>query len=193
MEIPRNITGLILAGGAGRRVGHRDKGLITWQGRPLIAHVCDRLRPQVGEIIISCNRNRSQYRKFSSNVVLDSRKQFQGPLAGIEAASTLLRTDYLAVVCCDMPTIPVDLVERLLAPLAEERTGNPPPDISYVFDGERSQYLCAVMKRTCLSTLDSFLRSDRRAVRDWYQANSTAVVDFSDCRTSFRNVNEVNW
>ena len=190
MEPRSNITGLILAGGAGRRVGLRDKGLILWHGKPLIAHVCDRLKPQVAELIISCNRNFPQYERFSPKLVADTREDFQGPLAGLEAATAVLRTDYVAVVCCDVPELPADFVKRLLIPHAQQ--GADAPDITYAFDGVRSQYLCAVIKRTCLPSLDSFLAAGRRAVRDWYQTQSTAVVDFSDCGSNFRNLNEIN-
>ena len=79
-----NITGLILAGGAGRRVDGRDKGLIPWRGKPLIAHVCDRLKPQIGELLVSCNRNHLSYKAYSDVVITDSRQDFQGPLAGLD-------------------------------------------------------------------------------------------------------------
>ena len=89
-----DITGLILAGGAGRRVAGRDKGLIEWHGKPLVEHVADRLRPQIGQLIISCNRNVTAYRKLADKIVVDSRRDFQGPLAGLEAASSLIETPF---------------------------------------------------------------------------------------------------
>ena len=185
-----NITGLILAGGAGRRVGLRDKGLIEWRGRPLVSHVCDRLKPQVDELLISCNRNLSRYQDYTQQVVVDDRKDFQGPLAGLEAASTRLHTEYLAVVSCDMPEIPPDLVKRLLKPFVQERNGS--PEISYAHDGSRSQYLCAVLKRDCLQTLQSFLNEGHRAVRDWYRQHDAVAVDFSDCSACFQNHNRLD-
>ena len=83
MIATEDITGLILAGGAGRRVEGRDKGLIDWQGKPLVQHVALRLRPQVGQLIISCNRNIETYRELADKTVTDSRRDFQGPLAGL--------------------------------------------------------------------------------------------------------------
>ncbi|MEZ5571688.1 MAG: molybdenum cofactor guanylyltransferase MobA [Halioglobus sp.] len=182
-----NITGLILAGGAGRRVGHRDKGLLDWQGRPLIAHVYDCLKPQVGTLLISCNRNLSRYGEFAATVVTDKRRNFQGPLAGIEAATSYIQTEFLVVVGCDMPLLPADLVTRLLAPLC---TGTDNlPLISYAHDGERAQYLCAGLKRECLSGISGFLDGGGRAVKEWYGRQRTTVVDFEDQSQCFVNCN----
>lgn len=189
MESKSNITGLILAGGAGRRVGQRDKGLIPWQGKPLIAHVSSCLRPQVGDLLISCNRNFSCYEKFATQTVSDHRHDFQGPLAGLEAASSVIRTDFLVVVSCDMPSLPPDLVTRLIAPLSGGDNGF--LEISYAHDGLRAQYLCAVIRRDCLTSLTPYLDTGHRAVQDWYKSRHAISVDFSDNRSSFRNYNRL--
>jgi molybdenum cofactor guanylyltransferase len=184
-----NITGLILAGGAGRRAGHRDKGLIGWQGRPLIAHVHDCLQPQVGTLLISCNRNFASYEAYAALTVADNRRDFQGPLAGIEAALPHIHTNFLVVVTCDMPKLPKDLAQRLVTPLQAISVGV--TDISYAHDGIREQYLCAAMRRDCLSTLSGFLDAGHRAVKDWYRNQRTTVVDFSGDTTCFENYNEL--
>ncbi len=187
MESISNITGVILAGGAGRRMGHRDKGLIEWGGKLLIAHVSERLKPQVAEIVISCNRNVSRYQEFATRTVKDDRGGFQGPLAGVEAASAYIHTNLLVLVACDMPLLPSDLVARLTAPLTQDTPGS--PEISYAHDGIRAQYLCAAMRRACLSTLPDFLNEGHRAVRDWYACRRTIAVDFSDTTEAFKNYN----
>jgi molybdopterin-guanine dinucleotide biosynthesis protein A len=189
MESTDNITGLILAGGAGRRVGNRDKGLIRWHGKPLIAHVSDCLRPQVGEILISCNRNFSRYEEFAAKTVADHRGDYQGPLAGLEAATSYIQTDLLVVVSCDTPHLPTDFVARLIAPLSPVVDGS--PEISYAHDGMRAQYLCAAMRRDCLPSLSSFLEEGHRSVKDWYASRNNTAVDFSDHRASFRNYNKL--
>ena len=189
MTQKRNITGLILAGGAGRRVGERDKGLISWHGKPLVAHVSNCLKPQVSDLLISCNRNFSRYGEFSTQILADDRQDFQGPLAGVEAALPFILTDFLVVVSCDMPHLPKDLVNRLIAPLSEE--ANDCPEISYAHDGVRAQYLCAAMRRDCLTSLTQYLNEGHRAVRDWYKNRDTVTVDFSDCESSFRNYNRL--
>ena len=185
----KDITGLILAGGAGRRVGHRDKGLISWQGKPLVAHVYECLSPQVGEVLISCNRNFSRYEEFAAQTVADNRQDYQGPLAGLEAASAYIRTAFLVVVGCDMPLLPPDFVPRLISPLLYSVEN--PVEISYAHDGVRSQYLCAAMKSECVASLSSFLDEGHRAVKDWYKSRRSTAVDFSDHRSAFRNYNEL--
>ena len=187
MATSSTITGLILAGGAGRRVGHRDKGLICWRGKPLVAHVADSLRPQVNGLIVSCNRNMWRYREFAPTVLPDRRNGYQGPLAGLEAAAACIATDYVAIAPCDTPLLPSDLVKRLLTALTVSESAN----ISYAHDGHRSQYLCAMIRRHCLTTLGAFLDDDHRAVKAWYRQHACVVVDFSDCATSFRNYNSL--
>jgi len=184
-----HITALILAGGAGRRVEHQDKGLITFLGKPYIAHVSEVLQPQVDEVLISCNRNFSDYADFCSRTVADTRRDFQGPLAGLEAAAPFVKTQLLVVVACDMPHLPADLVTRLIAPLSTNAIDA--PQISYVNDGTRDQYLCAGIRRDCLFSLTHFLDNGRRAVKDWYSQQNTIAVDFSDQPACFRNYNRL--
>ena len=185
-----NITGLILAGGAGRRVDSRDKGLIVWQGKPLIAHVSDRIQPQVGQLLISCNRNFERYQAFATTTVADTRLDYQGPLAGLEAASPLINTELLVVVACDTPLLPADLVQRLISPLCT--AGNKSPAVSYAHDGARAQYLCAAMHSKCLSSLGRFLDDGHRTVHHWIQQQHSVAVDFSDQPGSFRNYNRMD-
>jgi molybdopterin-guanine dinucleotide biosynthesis protein A len=184
------VTGLILAGGRGSRVGGQDKGLIPWRDKTLTSHVIDRLRGQTNELIISCNRNRAAYQSLGLRTIVDQREDFQGPLAGIEAARDFVATRFLVVAACDTPMLPLDLVPRLLTPLLEKtKTG---PVISIAHDGIRQQYLCAVFDVTCLTDLSKFLRQGHRAVKHWYQQNPHVVVDFSDQPESFRNHNDLD-
>jgi len=185
MATTAKITGLILAGGAGRRMGHRDKGLIDWRGKPLVAHVSDVLRPQVQDLIISCNRHTSRYKDFAPTVVPDIRDRYQGPLAGLEAASTYIPTEYVAVAACDMPLLPPDFVGRLLVGLTESGS----VEIAFARDGQRDHYLCALMRRDCLESLSRFLDEGQRSVQAWYRTHSCVAVDFSDCAAAFRNYN----
>jgi molybdenum cofactor guanylyltransferase len=178
------ISGLILAGGAGNRVQGRDKGLLQWQGSPLVAHVARRMRPQVDQLLISCNRNSGQYASYADDLISDLRPNYQGPLAGIEAAADKVQGKYLVVVACDTPMLPRDLVQRLLLPLHEGEA-----KISYARDGSREQYLFAAIETSCLSTLGSYLESGKRAVRHWYGTMPAVAVDFSDQRESFANYN----
>lgn len=189
MNTKLDVTALILAGGAGRRVGYRDKGLIDWQGRPLIAHVSEALKSQIEEVLISCNRNFSHYANFCSRTVADTRRDFQGPLAGLEAAIPFVNTELLVVVSCDMPQLPPDLVTRLIAPLCSSAGDR--PEICYAHDGIRAQYLCAGLRRDSLYSLTGFLDEGRRAVKDWYGDRKALSVDFSDQQPCFANYNSL--
>ncbi|MCB1674994.1 MAG: molybdenum cofactor guanylyltransferase [Halioglobus sp.] len=183
------ITGLILAGGAGRRVGGRDKGLLLWHGKPLVEHVRARLAPQVDKVLLSCNRNEDTYREFAADIVTDTRRDFQGPMAGLEAAIPCIDTQFIVLTACDTPQLPLDLVARLLQPLSAVSA---PARISYAHDGEREQYLCAALHRSCLADLSVYLDEGHRTVRHWYRRHRCCVVDFSDQPESFQNFNRLN-
>jgi molybdopterin-guanine dinucleotide biosynthesis protein A len=178
-------TGLILAGGRGRRAGGRDKGLLLWRDRPLVAHVAERLAPQVGNLMVCCNRNPQHYRALGLKTISDRRAGFAGPLAGIEAAASALATPFLIVVACDTPLLPTDLVPRLLAPLLTDRRC----EVSYASDGNQPQYLCAALSSASLAGVGRQLDEGPGAVRDYYASLQSAVVDFSDCPGAFCNLN----
>lgn len=190
MEPRSNISGVILAGGAGRRVGNRDKGLLTLDGRPLVAHACDSLKPQVGTLVVSCNRNLELYHAFAPTVVIDQRENFQGPLAGLESVTPYIQSDYVAIVSCDMPHLPTGWVERVIEAMSQP--GDNLPDIGYVHDGQRAQYLCAVIRRKCLPTLGTYLDAGHRAVRGWYAVHKSVAVDFSEQAACFENYNQLD-
>src|SRR5512140_25187 len=117
MSDSKAITGLILAGGQGRRMGGIDKGLQLFRGQRLVDHVYARVAPQVGGIIISANQNHDAYKSFGVRVVSDAIGNFAGPLAGLHAGLSVSRRPYLASVPCDSPFLPMDLVARMLARL----------------------------------------------------------------------------
>lgn len=179
------VTGLILAGGAGRRVGGKDKGLLLWRGKTLIEHVHGILSPQVDQIIISCNRSDDKYRQIADTTLRDNRAGYEGPLAGFEAAAAI-GTEFTVVVPCDSPCLPHDLVKRLIAPLSAPQSRL---EISYAHDGNRGQYLFAAMRTECLSSTTEFLNQGGRAVRQWYSSRESASVDFSDNTAAFANFN----
>lgn len=182
-------TGLILAGGAGRRVEGRDKGLVNWRGLTLIEHVMARLLPQVDALLISCNRNEERYAQFGPVVAGDTRHGYQGPLAGIESAEPEIHSDLVLVVPCDMPLLPADLALRLSAALRNEAHSC---DISFAHDGDREQYLCALIRTSCLHSLTPFLDTGNRAVHRWFESQRTVCVDFSDQKSSFQNFNTLD-
>lgn len=185
-----SITGLVLAGGRGQRAGGRDKGLIAWQGRPLVEHVLARIAPQVDTVLLSCNRNVADYDKLIPQPITDLREDFQGPLAGVEAAGARVMTDYLLLAPCDTPELPFDLASRLYQQLATDTAAT--HGMCVPWDGEREQYLCALIRRSALTSLTAFLDAGGRAVREWYQTENYLRADFSDCAANFRNLNRLN-
>lgn len=183
-----DVTALILAGGAGRRIGGGDKGLVPWHGRPLVEHVYERVAAQVTEVLISCNRNREAYSAVASVTARDCRQGYQGPLAGLEAALPQLHREYVLLVPCDMPLLPDDLVARLSGALAEDRDAG----VSYARTADDRHYVCALLRRESLCELDAYLDAGGRAVRHWYAMIGGIAVDFSDETDCFLNLNELD-
>lgn len=186
-EQGNSICALVLAGGAGRRVNGRDKGLMLWQGKRLIEHVIERIRPQVSKISISCNRNRATYGSIAPLAPADLRPGFPGPLAGLEAARATLNADYVLLAPCDTPQLPHDLLLRLHTGLKN----SPGSQVCYARSDNQDQYLCALMHRSALDSLGPFLDSGQRAVREWYAGMEAIAVDFSGQESSFLNLNEL--
>lgn len=180
-----NITAVILAGGEGRRAGNRDKGTISWHGLPLIAHVRDRLAPQVGKILISCNRNVDFYADYAELTFPDLRSDYQGPMAGLEAAANHVDTDYVLIAPCDTPALPDNLVPLLLAALLTDDS-----DGCYARSGDRDHYLCVLLRRPCLETVSGYLDGGGRTVRHWFAQHRIKAVDIGPDNGAFRNIND---
>ncbi|SEI78695.1 molybdopterin-guanine dinucleotide biosynthesis protein A [Azotobacter beijerinckii] len=101
---------LLLAGGRGQRMGGRDKGLLEWRGKPLIAHLHALTRPLTDELIVSCNRNTERYAAYADRLVHDDSPDFPGPLAGIRAGLAAARNPWLLVLPCDAPRLDAGLL-----------------------------------------------------------------------------------
>lgn len=185
MAIPvrEDITGVVLAGGRGTRMGGLDKGLVEFDGQPLAARVLARLAPQVGALLISANRNLDRYAVFGATVVTDAPEHgpFAGPLAGIRAALAAARTPWLAVVPCDTPNVPLDLVERLAAGL-----GGAPASVAAA--GGRTHGLCCLLHATLGRRLDDALARGERRVTAWLDSVGARTVEFDDA-SAFSNLN----
>jgi molybdopterin-guanine dinucleotide biosynthesis protein A len=178
------ITGLILAGGAGRRMGGADKGLLDWQGRPLVAHAIGRLAPQVDKLILSANRNRDTYADFGYPVIDDELQGFPGPLAGLAAGLAACTTEWLACVPCDCPRLPLDLVARLLA-AAEEADAALAVATT---DEEGLQPTFQLCRRELLPALEAYLARGERRVSEWCREQGAIEVFFPDA-AAFANLN----
>lgn len=179
-----NISAVILAGGQGRRVGYRDKGLLIWRDKPLISRVIDCIEPQVDQLMVNCNRNTEDYQQLGYPIYQDQWEDFQGPLAGVLAAYPLLKSDLCLFSPCDMPLLPKDLVSRLLAAIQLQKA-----DIAYPRCGDRQHYLPMLVRTQTLTTLDAYLNSGERSVKGWYASKTAIAVDFSDKEECFSNMN----
>lgn len=180
------ITAVILAGGEGRRMGGQDKGLVPFRGRPLIAHVIERLHPQVTTLLISANRSAQRYREFGYPVVADTLPDFPGPLAGILAALEQSRSELLLAVPCDTPLLPADLVARLATALAAQRA-----EIAIPIAGGQLHAAFLLMRREVMDDLRDYLSDGERKVQLWLARHRTVHVDFSDAAAAFTNLNTV--
>ena len=114
------ITGLILAGGRGSRMGSIDKGLVPLAGQPMVKHVIARLQPQVQRLLINANQNLDTSAAFGTPVWPDAIPDFAGPLAGLQTGLMHCETPYLVTAPCDSPFLPTDLVQRLASALQAE-------------------------------------------------------------------------
>jgi len=180
------VTGAVLAGGRGRRMDGADKGLLPLGGKPLVAHVLERLAPQVGAIVINANRNVDRYAAFGHPVVMDEIGDFAGPLAGIHAALAHAGTRHVVTVPCDVPRFPRDLVARLAAALRAQ----PQAAVAVASTGARTQPVFALYDRIAvLPDLAAFLRDGGRKVEAWQQTLPAAVVAFDADAAAFHNIN----
>ncbi len=178
------VTGLVLAGGQGSRMGGVDKGLAPFRGRPMVAHVLERLAPQVDEILVNANRNPEAYAAFGHRVVADEIPGFAGPLAGFERGLAHARGELVATVPCDSPFLPPDLVPRLRAAL--ESAG---ADLAVARTGTQAHPVFCLMRRTVHASLERFLASGQRKIDRWYAALAVVEVAFDDEAQAFANIN----
>jgi molybdopterin-guanine dinucleotide biosynthesis protein A len=178
------ITGVVLAGGLGRRMGSVDKGLVELDGRPLVAHALSRLAPQVATIVVNANRNADAYARFGYPVVRDAIEGYAGPLAGLHAGLGTASTSFVVTVPCDSPFLPHDLVARLAAGVAVE-----PIDIAVARTGTQAHPVFALVRRTLHAHLAQFLAGGGRKIDAWYAALRVREIAFDDEAQAFRNIN----
>jgi len=178
------ITGLILCGGRGTRMGGVDKGLQNHNGIPLALHAMLRLQPQVGQVMINANRNLAAYESMGVPVWTDPVADYPGPLAGWLAGLEQCRTPYMVTVPCDTPDFPVDLVARLAEALVKDDA-----EIAMaacVEEGQvRTQPVFCLLKSTLLESLLLYLHEGERKIDRWTARHRCATVVFDDPRAFF--------
>jgi molybdenum cofactor guanylyltransferase len=191
----QDITGLILAGGRGSRMGGVDKGLQNHHGTPLAWHALKRLAPQVGAVMVNANRNLGAYEGMSVPVWPDSIGGYAGPLAGFLTGLEHCATTYLVSVPCDTPNFPLDLVERLAAAL---ESADAEIAMAATREGEgqdgglqtrlQVQPVFCLMQSSLLDSLARFTRSGQRKIDKWTALHRCVEVPFDDT-AAFANAN----
>ena len=178
------VTGVVLAGGLGRRMGGVDKGLQLLDGRPMVAQVIERLQPQVDELLINANQNLDRYAAFGHRVVPDSIQGFAGPLAGLERGLANATHRLVATVPCDSPFLPADLVIRLYEALA---TGG--ADLAVARTGSQPHPVFCLCRCELHANLAAYLAGGGRKIDHWYSSLRVVEVDFADEAAAFDNLN----
>ena len=193
-----NITGLVLAGGQGQRMGGVDKGLQPWAGQPLAQHALQRLAPQVGPLLLSVNRNLPAYQALAAplqaGIVTDHAATSQGPLAGFCAALERCTTPWLLTVPCDSPLLPLDLAARLAQAAVQAHTdlamvlARTPQDCAQL----RPQPVFCLLHQRLLPSLQHYLHTGGHTIRAWADTHRPAWAVFEqphDHPLAFYNAN----
>jgi len=181
---PQDITGLILAGGRGSRMGGVDKGLQNHQGTALAMHAMLRLQPQVGHLMINANRNLGAYDSMGVPVWPDAIADYPGPLAGFLAGLEHCETPWLVTVPCDTPNFPADLVARLAQALVAEDA-----QIAMAATMEEGrvqvQPVFCLMAASLMESLVAFTQGGQRKIDKWTGQHRCATVVFDDADAFF--------
>lgn len=183
MNVSQSVTGLILCGGAGSRMGGADKGLIRFHGDPLVDIALRKLRPRLSHLLISANRNLQEYSQRGLEVIRDPGSpvdipSYDGPLAGILAALQVVRRPWLLVVPCDCPLFPEEVVDTLAAAASANPAG------AYV----RDHPTFALVPAVSLAGLEVFLSHGGRKLGDWLHQSGAMAIDGGPPQF-FRNLN----
>jgi len=176
-----DITALLLCGGKGARLGGQDKPLLSLGSDKIIDHLLTRLKPQTGEVVISCSRNIARYEAYESRIVIDEAPD-EGPLGGLQSAFKAVNTEWALTCPGDIPFLTSELVTRLS--LDAERQG-----VAVPFADNERQNLCLLINRKRRNELVAFYAQGGRAVKRWLDIASIQSTDLSELGSSFFNVN----
>ena len=178
------VTGIVLAGGQGSRMGGVDKGLQPFRGKPMVVHAIERFAPQVDEFLINANRNPEAYARFGHRVIADEIAGFAGPLAGFERGLAHASNALVATVPCDSPFLPRDLVQRLRTALEAADA-----ELAVAKTGDQAHPVFCLMRRSVHASLTAFLARGERKIDRWYGSLAVVEVAFDDAAEAFVNIN----
>lgn len=178
------ITGVVLAGGQGRRMGGVDKGLQLLRGKAMVQHVIERFAPQVDELLINANQNIEQYQSLGYRVIPDAIGGFAGPLAGLHRGLSEATQGLVATAPCDSPFLPADLIARLYAALSEHQA-----ELTVAKTGDQPHPVFCLCRKSVLPGLTAFMESGGRKIDLWYSKLKIVEVQFEDEAEAFSNIN----
>ncbi len=178
------ISGLVLAGGRGSRMGEVDKGLQPFRGTPMVQHVLQRLAPQVDELLINANRNIDAYAAFGHRVLPDAIDGFAGPLAGLQIGMLGATHPLIVTAPCDSPFLPLDLVNRLREGMRQSGA-----DLAVAKTFDQPHPVFCLVRRDLEPHLRAFLESGQRKIDKWYATLKVQEVAFDDQEAAFANIN----
>ncbi|OAM52297.1 molybdenum cofactor guanylyltransferase MobA [Methylovorus sp. MM2] len=179
-----SITGLILAGGKGSRMGGVDKGWVIFNQKPMIAHVIQRLAVQVDHVMISANREIERYQTLGYPVIEDDMPDFSGPLAGVHQGMLSSKDAYILTVPCDAPLLPNNLADRLMDALTRHDA-----DLAVAKTGDQLQPVFCLYRRHLIPSLETYLNNGGRKVETWQNSLQYVTVAFDDNLRAFSNIN----
>ena len=186
------VTGLLLSGGQGRRVGNQDKGCLPFNGTTLAESQLDWLKQQTANCLISANRNLSFYSQLGYSVVIDPQNNFPGPLTGILKALEQCETDWLFVVPVDVPYLPSNLLESLLSELNRLLLQSKNHYLGFYLEtDERSHFLNLLLSKKALPILLDFVAKDKKRVKDFLVEINAQPLNLGIEESAFRNMNEL--
>jgi len=177
------ITGVLLAGGQGRRMGGVDKGLQLLRSKPMAQHVIERFAPQVDELLINANQNIEQYQGLGYRVIPDAISGFAGPLAGLHRGLSEAAHPLVVTAPCDSPFLPLDLVAQLKAALDANNA-----ELAVAKTGDQPHPVFSLCRTSVLPSLTAFLESGGRKIDLWYSQLKVVEVQFAE-EAAFRNIN----
>ncbi|WP_410481915.1 molybdenum cofactor guanylyltransferase MobA [Pseudomonas plecoglossicida] len=174
---------LILAGGRGQRMGGRDKGLVDWQGEPLVAHVQRVVRPLSDDLVISCNRNQQAYQAYADQLVGDAEADYPGPLAGVIAGLTVARHQWVVLLACDAPLVDRGLIEEL------RRLAAANDSAAMVRQGGYWQPMFSVLPRRVLPALEQAWAAGERSLQKVLLREAVQGLECADDDRRLSNFN----
>ncbi len=178
------VTGIVLAGGLGRRMGGVDKGLRELRGQPMVGWVIERFAPQVDELLINANQNADVYARFGHRVIADVIGGYAGPLAGLHAGLAAAANPLVATAPCDSPFLPLNVVARLYAALNAKNA-----QLAVAKTGDQAHPVFCLCRRDVRPHLEQFLAAGGRKIDAWYATLAVVEVAFDDVADAFSNIN----